>query len=435
MHQHFSMDRRALLAGAGALAFAPMACAPRGQPVEYSAVPAFLDEFIDSVRLAHGVVAVVRPGADVVYFARGNTALDSDVPVGADSIYRIYSMSKPVTGIAFMKLVEDGVLGLDQPIADVLPEFSEPVVWSNGDVSDVRPAASPILMCHLMTHTSGLSYAINGQQPSAALYTRYGLTAGSRDVAATVAEEDGLYPPARDLETFGRRLALLPLDFDPGTRWQYSVGLDLMGLVIQRAAGMPFVDYLKQTIFGPLGMNDTDFVVPSSKLDRLTSVYSPDPEGGPLIETDDRDDSPFHRDRDLPSGGGGLVSTAQDYARFTGMLLGEGELDGVRILSPETVATARSNLMDPGVDTAGTYAGAGNGFGAAVQVLGAASEAGEGAGTYGWDGAAGTTMWVDPVNQVSVIGLVQTFGGASIHNPLRVAAYQDLSAAGLTSQS
>lgn len=429
MTSPFSIDRRLMLAGMGAFAL-PFAGCSNPRSYEWTALNAFFDEMVDSRTLANCAVAIARKGQPAEFYNRGTLAFDTDEPVNRESIYRIYSMSKPVTGVAFMTLVDKGVLGLDQPVAEILPEFAEPMVMEGGDVNNVRPAASPILMRHLITHTSGLSYHINGQAPLAQAYNRYGLTAGAREVAATLAQEEALYPPARDLETFGRRLALLPLDFDPGTRWQYSVGLDLMGLVIQRAAGMPFNDYLRDTIFRPLGMIDTDFVVPQSKVDRLTSNYSPNPEGGPQIVTDDRNDSAFHRDRALPSGGGGLVSTTEDYIKFCQMLLNGGERGGVRILSADAALQARSNLMDPGVDTSRTYAGAGNGFGAAVQVLGEASAAGEGAGTFGWDGAAGTTMWVDPVNEVAVVGLVQTMGGPSIHNALRQAVYQDFAAQG-----
>lgn len=435
MTMEFAIDRRLMLAGMGALLMPLGACKTGGggSAIALTNTQALLDQMVDGKQLVHFEVGVAAQGRAAQFIGKGNLAADSTTAVGPDSIYRVYSMSKPITGAAFMRLVQDGVLSLDQPIADILPEFSNPKVMIDGDVTKTRPAAGPILMRHLITHTSGLSYAIS-RGPLAEAYNRYGLTPGSREVAGTLAQKDALYPPARDLETFGRRLALLPLDFDPGTKWQYSVGLDLMGLIIQRASGMPFIDYLKQTIFMPLGMNDTDFVVPGSKVDRLTSVYSPASDGSGLTEIDDHDDSPFHRDRDVPSGGGGLVSTAQDYIKFCQMLMNGGELDGVRVLNADTVAKGSSNLMDPGIDTSATFAGANNGFGAAVQVLGAASPAGEGKGTFGWDGAAGTTMWIDPVNKVCAVGMIQNMGGgANIHQPLREALYKDLGAAGLLS--
>jgi CubicO group peptidase (beta-lactamase class C family) len=411
-----------MLAGLGAMALPTSGLAA---PRDWPATQAFLADYVDGKRLACCVVSIQRQGRRPEYLSRGTIALDSATPAGPDSIFRIYSMTKPVTGVAFMTLVEKGVLSPDQPVADVLPEFRDVKVMVGDSLTNTRAPAKPMLMRHLVTHTAGLSYHINGQAALAKAYEAAGLTAGSREVAAILMRPTDRYPPVRDLETFGRRLATLPLDFDPGARWQYSVGLDLMGLVIQRAAGMPFEDYLRQTLFDPLKMHDTDFVVPRSKQHRLTSVYNG--RDNRLTVSDDRARSPYSRDRDLPSGGGGAVSTASDYLRFQAMLLNEGQLDGVRVMKPETVRMARSSLMDPGVFTSG-FGGEGNAFGAGVQVLSRASALGEGQGTYGWDGAAGTTMWIDPVNRIAVNGMVQIMGGANIHNALREAVYKDLRA-------
>lgn len=426
MSDTFTLDRRALLAGIGAFAAAPSLAHAR---TRYANVQAFLDKYVDGKQLADCVVAIAVGNRPVEFLSKGNIALDADAAAGPGSIYRVYSMSKPVTGATFMALVERGVLKLDQPIADILPEFANPKVMLNGNLETTRPANGPILMRHLVTHTSGLSYGI-GQGPLAAAYNSYGLGAGGRSVAATKARPTDVYPPARDLETFGRRLATLPLNADPGARFEYSVGLDLMGLVIQRASGMPFYDYMKQVILDPLGMVDTDFVVMGSKKDRLTSVYAG--RGGTLTANDDRKNSPFSRDRDLPSGGGGLTSTAQDYVKFCQMLMNGGTLGRAKVLKPETVLAFRTNHMGSAtIPAQGTSPGAGNGFGVAVQVLGQPSAAGEGAGTYGWDGAAGTTMWVDPVHKVSVVGMVQIQGGTNIHRPLREAVYKDFQALGV----
>jgi CubicO group peptidase (beta-lactamase class C family) len=418
-----NLDRRALLAGLAALT-APTAVLAKGGP-DFAAINAFMDKFVGAGLLANCVVAITRPGRETAYISRGTLALDSQTKAGPDSIYRVYSMSKPITGATFMTLVEKNQLTLDTPITAVLPEFKDQRVMIGGVLENTRPAKSPILMRHLVTHTSGLSYGID-QGPLADAYNAYGLGAGGRLVAAGLVKPTDKFPPARDLETFGRRLATMPLDFDPGTKWQYSVGLDLMGLIIQRVSGMGFYDYMRQVILDPLDMKDTDFVVPKSKQNRLTSVYTG--ASGKLVVNDDRNDSPFSRDRDLPSGGGGLTSTARDYARFTAMLANEGSFGKTRVLKAESVRTARTNQMDPGIDLKGTFAGAGNGFGVAMQVLGQANPTtGEPAGVYGWDGAAGTTMWVDPVSKASVVGMIQIRGGpTNIHQPLRVAAYQDM---------
>ena len=307
-----------------------------------------------------------------------------------------------------MILIEQGWLHLDQPVSDILPDFRDMRVIVGGDVTQTRPASGPILIRNLLTHTSGLSYNINGDSPLARLYRQQGIKPASRATAPGPGER----PPVRNLEDFGARLSKLPLDFDPGTRWQYSVAADLMGLVIQRVSRMSFWDFLRTRIFGPLGMPDTDFMVPPDKLDRLTTVYTRTPTG--LVDSDDRKSSPYARDRDLPSGGGGLVSTARDYARFNAMLLNEGELDGARILKPETVRIARSNLMPPGPVFG--LLGRPNGFGAFMQVVlpGGELPGAEPAGSYGWSGAAGTTMWIDPVNQVSVVLMVQFMPAGSL---------------------
>lgn len=422
MTMDLTMDRRALLAGFAAMT-APGAVLAKGAP-DFPAINAFLDQYVGGGMLANCVVAVTRPGMAPAYFSRGTLALDSQTKADPDSLYRVYSMTKPITGAAFMTLVEKGILRLDQPISDILPEFKDQRVMVDGKLENTRPVKAPILMRHLVTHTSGLNYGINGNAVLAQVYNSYGLGAGTRALGAVLAAPGDKYPPARDLETFGRRLATLPLDFDPGTKWQYSVGLDLMGLIIQRASGMPFYDYMKLVILDPLDMKDTDFVVIRSKQNRLTSVYSS--AGGKLTVNDDRNHSPFTIDRDLPSGGGGLVSSARDYARFSAMLAGEGALGKVRVLKPETVALSRSNLMEPGV-----FNPQGNGFGVAMQVLSKPNAVtGEPAGVFGWNGAAGTTMWVDPVSKVSVVGMIQIRGGpTSITQPLRVAAYKDLAPA------
>jgi CubicO group peptidase (beta-lactamase class C family) len=419
MIDRLRLDRRALLAS---MAAAPVPRAAWASPKDYPAVQAFLNDYVGAKKVANCVVGVKRDTRPVEFLSAGTIALDSAIPADADSLYRIYSMTKPITGIAFMKLVEHGVLKLEQPISDILPEFAEPRVMIDGSLENTRPAASPILMRHLVTHTSGLSYSLHNKTVLGQAYQAYGLTPAGREVAAGLARPTDKFPPARDLETFGRRLALLPLDFDPGTQWNYAVGLDLMGLIVQRASGMPFEDFLRTEIFAPLKMNDTDFVVPRTRTSRLTGYYAR--RDGQLVTLDDRRTSAYLRDRDLPSGGGGLVSTARDYMRFTTMLLNEGAVDGVRVLRPETVRIARSSMMDPGVFTR-SFGGVGNTFGAGMQILSKPSSAGEPAGTFAWDGAAGTQMWVDPVNRIAVCGMVQ-IQGASIRQALREAIYQDI---------
>jgi CubicO group peptidase (beta-lactamase class C family) len=406
------------LAGLGAFSAAGATAAPGDR---FPAVKALLQRYIAEKKLSGGVMAVLKRGGPVDMVSEGTLAFDTDAPMGPTSLFRVYSMTKPIIGVATMILIEQGKLSLDQPLADILPAFSHMNVLVDGDVSKTRPAARPILIRHLITHTSGLSYHIN-QGPLPALYRKNGLRPGDRNKEA----RPGELPPPKDLKEFGARLAALPLESDPGTKWQYSFGADLMGLVIQTVSGMPLYDFLRTRIFEPLGMPDTDFVVPVSKVARLTTVYSKTPTG--VVDSDDRKSSPFGRDRDLPSGGGGLVSTARDYMQFCGMLLNEGAFGGRRILKPETVRIARSNLMPPG--PVFDMLRKPNGFGALMQVIlpGGELPGGEPAGSYGWSGAAGTTMWIDPVNQIAAVLMVQFMpaGAYPIYLEARTAAYGDL---------
>ena len=417
--------RRRVLAGLGLLSAAGATGAWAADGPSYPAIQAMLDGYVTSKKLPGAVMSVQRRGGPVAYVSSGTLAFDTDAKMGPDSLFRVYSMTKPIIGVATMILIEQGKLKLDQPLSDILPAFAKMSVIVGGDVTKTRPAAGPITIRHLITHTSGLSYHIN-QSPMAAVYRANGLKPGDRSKDP----RPGELPPAKDLVEFGARLAKLPLESDPGTKWQYSFGADLMGLVIQTVSGMPLYDFLRTHIFEPLKMPDTDFMVPASKVARLTSVVSKTPTG--LIIGDDRKSSPFARDRDLPSGGGGLVSSTRDYARFCNMLLNEGTLDGHRILKPETVRIARSNLMPPG--PVFDLLRVPNGFGALMQVVlpGGALPGGEPPGSYGWSGAAGTTMWIDPVNQLTAVLMVQFMpaGAYPIYLDARVAAYKDLKAMG-----
>ncbi|MFI4973563.1 MAG: serine hydrolase domain-containing protein [Caulobacterales bacterium] len=421
-----SLDRRQLVGGAAAIAPLLLAGRAKAAASAYPALQAVLDSYVAAKKLPGAVAAVSRAGGPTDILAAGTLAFDSTAPMAADSLVRVYSMTKPIVGVATMMLVEQGKLRLDQPLADILPAFGDMQVIVGGDITKTRPAAGPILIRHLVTHTSGLSYNINGDTPLAKAYRHAGLRPGSRGPAAP-----GDADAPKDLEEFGARLAKLPLDFDPGTKWQYSVAADLMGLVIQHVSGMGFWDFLDSRIFQPLRMGDTDFEVPASRLPRLTSVVYKTANG--LVTSDDRNSSPFAQGRDLPSGGGGLVSTAQDYARFNTMLLNEGQLGGARILRPETVRLARSNLMPPGVFM--RLMGPPNGFGCFMQVVlpGGSFPGAEPPGSYGWSGAAGTTMWIDPVNSIAVALMVQFMppGAYPIYLESRQAAYKDLRAAGV----
>jgi CubicO group peptidase (beta-lactamase class C family) len=386
--------------------------------VSFSRTRAVIADYVAAGRVA-GVSMAIKHGRSPPEFVNvGRLAFDTTEVVDEDTIFRIYSMSKPVTGLAAMQAIEAGSLALDQPISDILPAFADMRVLAGDDLGLTRPATGPILVRHLLTHTAGLSYAINPEGALPPVYRELGLT----PMGGGGSPAPGAAPT---LEAFGERLSTLPLASDPGTRMDYSVGLDLLGLVLERVEGQPFADVLRERLFEPLGMVDTAFHVPPEKLGRLATNYRL--ANGGLEVDDDPTDSAYAGSPGLPSGGSGLVSTARDYMRLCAMLLNEGELDGVRVMAPETVRLACSNLAPPGVFTL-----LGDGFGAGQRVVLPESER-DGdlpAGSVSWGGAAGTTQWVDRANGLALVLMTQFMpqDAYPIWEEVRRAAYADLAA-------
>lgn len=401
------VSRRALLGGialggAGALLpRAAMAWKADGAAL-YPATYDFVKGFVDRRELAGTFAAIGKAQAAADFFGAGTQAMDSATPVGPDSLWRLYSMTKPVTGMAAMILIEEGKIRLDQPVADVLPAFAKMSVQNtpDGSITDVRPAKGPITMRQLLTHTAGLGYGIVQKGPLRDAYNEQGILGGQ----VSRLPIPGFPPatPAPNLAAFADRLAKLPLVYEPGTRWSYSVGLDLMGRVIEVVSGQPFDAFLKARIFDPLGMKSTGFQVAAADAGRLTTNYAPF--NKVLLPIDPAASSIYLDPPPIPYGGGGLVSSARDYDRFLAMLLGEGETGGVRILKPETARLAMSNLLADSVDRKGTFV-EGEGFGAGGRVSLASSPTGE--GVYGWGGAAGTIAFVDRKRGYRVGGYAQ----------------------------
>jgi CubicO group peptidase (beta-lactamase class C family) len=353
-------------------------------------VDAALGELIAAGELAGAVTLVARHGKVVHRSVQGLKDLASAEPLAHDTIFRIYSMTKPVTAAAMMILHDQGLWSPDDPIAKHLPEFAE-VKGPDG----AAPAHAPT-MRELMTHTAGLAYGFDAKDPTDAAY-----------IAAGVWQ-------AENLAEMSRRIASAPLAYQPGTRWRYSIAMDVQGAIIEKLSGRSLPDFMRTRMFQPLGMGDTDFYVPQSKLPRLAITYRRSKTRG-LVEVDQ---PLFGRDAGripkLASGGGGLYSTAHDYARFAQMLLNGGELGGARIVSQEGVALMTANhLTDElmaggfGVGHQPIRPGFGYGFNGAVFTDPPLAGSKVGRGTYQWDGAAGTWFWVDPENELVFVGLIQ----------------------------
>ena len=386
------------LAGAGAVgAFLPgMAWAQAAE--KYPTIKAEFESYVSSGKLPGVLATIGRASGLPDVIAVGTQGLGEKTPVNIDTLWRVYSMTKPITGMAAMILVGEGKMKLDQPISEFLPEFANMTVLTDPEKSmDAVPAKNQITVRHLLTHTAGLGYSIITKGPLLQAYLNNGITPGI--VSRFPIPGQPTSTPTPDLKTFSERLAKLPLVAEPGTKWSYSISLDLLGRVIEVASGMDFEAFLKTRIFEPLKMNSSYFQVPKSEMPRLVSNYAP--VNGVLFPIDPAATSIYLDKPAFAFGGAGMVCSARDYDRFLNMLANYGELDGVRIMSPKTAALAMSDLLPPAVSTDGTFA-AGAGFGAGGRVGKGANE-----GVFGWGGAAGTVAFVDPKRKLRAICMAQ----------------------------
>lgn len=374
----------------------------RGVSPSWAAVQTMLDATI-AKKYVPGVGAALARGTDQADFlVRGNLAFDNPLPITPDTLWRCYSMTKPITGMAIMMLIEDGKLTLDQNLADIIPAFANPRVLTDPAKSlDSRAARAPITIRTLLTHTAGLGYAIVTTGPLLDAYIKLGITPGS--VSRRPLPGQPISNTAPSLEEFAARLATLPLIADPGVKWSYSISIDLLGRVVEVVSGMPFDTFLQKRIFTPLGMTSTYFQVPASETKRLTTNHFALPTGP--FPIDPGNDSIFSDKPAFPFGGAGLVSSMRDYDRFLAMLMGEGALGRTRIMKRETAILGMSNLVHP--DTVMESFVKGQGFGAGGRVTIAPSARGEGIGTFGWGGAASTVAWVDRSKNIRASGWSQ----------------------------
>ena len=361
-------------------------------------------------------VAVGRGTGRPFYVNDGTIAVDSPRPVDQNTLFRIYSMTKPVTGMAVMLLIAEGRMKLDQPVADFIPAFANIRVLTNSTQGlETRPAKSVMTIRHLLTHTAGLGGGPASKGPLNAEYQRLGLTQNLRSRAERA---EGAVTSLKD---FADRLATAPLLSDPGSAWSYSVGLDLLGRIIELASGLSFETFLERRLFAPLGMTSTSFHVPAGEKARLATSYSG--RGTSLTPVDAGLTSIFLEKPAFPSGGGGLVSTAQDYDRFLKMLANGGRFDGKEILPANAVALGTSNLLPGGVNMA-AYVGIPGvtGFGAG----GCVADHGGFKGLFGWLGAAGTVGFVVPSQGVRVTGLINNLSVFDFALGLAKAVHADL---------
>jgi len=411
-------DRRQFILALAATALLPAVARAAGGG--YPTVQSLLDRYVAEKRVANLVVAISRRQGAPEFFSAGQLEIGAGPAAGPDTLYRIYSMTKPITGAAIMMLVEDGKLTLDTPLSAIFPAYAQMSVLTDPDNSlAARPATKPILIRHLVTHSAGLAYGSSAPAPLARLYEERGIESAS----ATL---DPQSRRPKTLTDFAEAAASVPLMFEPGSKWLYSIGLDVAGAVVEKVSGLPFDVFLQQRIFAPLGMGDTAFFVPDDKQGRFVTNYRYTLTGLEVLET--TQNSAFTRKPPMPAGGSGLVSSARDYARFMAMLLGEGQLDGRRIMKTQTARTMMSNLMEPGV--AATITSGPTGYGAGGRSVIDAVPGGEGVGTYGWSGAANSVAFVDRSNGVYIVLMTQVmrWPQSPIYDDFGKALYADLRA-------
>jgi CubicO group peptidase (beta-lactamase class C family) len=388
-----ALDRRALLqlgAAAGLGAFLPHLSHAATRPELMPQVRALVERWVGPGKFPGMVASLGAPGQVPEFVARGSQGFTDPDPMTPDTLFRIYSMTKPITGMAAMQLIAQGKMTLDQPVYDVLPQFRHMQVQNtyDGSITALHAAPRPITMRHLVTHTSGLGYAIVQSGPIAKLMQDKGLVPGQ--ITRFPITGFTRAKSVQGLKAFADNLAQVPLVYDPGTRWNYSMGLDLMGRIIEVLTGKAFDVYLKETIFGPAGMKDTFFQVPRADAKRLATNYGV--LQGIFVAIDEGDRSIYLDKPAAPFGGAGLVSSPRDYDRFLRMLAQFGQIDGKRVLSERAVRLGTSNLLPAGVPGPAIMGPVG-GFGAGGRVgLGAE------AGIYGWAGAAGTVGMVDIIH-------------------------------------
>jgi CubicO group peptidase (beta-lactamase class C family) len=380
--------------------------------------------YVDDGRLAGWSLLVSRDRRIVHLATCGQRDQEAELPVEVDTLWRIYSMTKPITSVAAMMLCEEGAFELKDPVSSLIPSFADLRVYKSGSALApvTEPALGPVRIWHLLTHTAGLTYGFHHVHPVDAMYRAAGYEWGA--------------PADVDLAGCCEAYASFPLLFQPGAEWNYSVASDVLGRVVEVASGQSLDEFFRSRIFEPLGMSDTAFSVSPSDHRRLAALYTPHRRTGRAVRLDAMGNAAL-RPPNVLSGGGGLVSTARDYHRFAQMLLGEGELDSERLLGSRTVRYMTRSHLPGGADleeigrplfAETTYDGIGFGLGFSVVEDPAKNKVLSTKGEFGWGGAASTAFWVDPVERITALFFTQLLPSSThpIRPQLKQLVYQSL---------
>ena len=382
-------------------------------PARLARIESHFRGYVDDGRLPGWSVAVARGGKLTYKASYGMADTEKSMPISDDTIYRIYSMTKPICAVAALMLWEEGRFELHDPVHRHIPSFRDQKVFRSGTLTAPRfdPVTDPMEMWHLFTHTAGMTYGFMYSHPVDQMYRNAGFEWG--------------VPRDASLADLCDLIASLPLLFQPGAEWNYSMSIDVLGRVVEILSGMSLGEFMRTRIFEPLGMHDTAFHCPADKADRLAALYVMNPADRKALRNDAGGAAALVAPK-ADMGGGGLVSTMGDYLRFAQMLRGNGELDGVRLLSPKTVEFMASNHLPHNADLTAygrplfaetTFDGVGFGLGVSVTLDPVAAKVPGSVGDYGWGGAASTTFTVDPVEDLVYVFMTQLMPSSA--HPLR----------------
>jgi CubicO group peptidase (beta-lactamase class C family) len=385
--------------------------------------PFLQKNYIDTGRLPCAQVVVARSGQVMYECSIGYMGIEDKKPLLENALFRIYSMTKPLTSVAFMMLVEEGRVALDEPVSRYIPEFANLEVYESGTLGSfkTRPVDRPMIILDLLRHTSGFTYGFQARTEVDAAYRALDIGGVNRNGS---------------LETMIAKLATLPLEFSPGTAWSYSVSTDVLGYLIGKISGQSFESFLQERLLAPLGMQDTHFQLPKSKIPRFAHCYAATPDGGMKL-ADAAASSAYLAPAEMVSGGGGLISTTADYFRFCKMMNQGGQLDGVQYLGRKTIELMQSNHLPGGKDlpemsismfAESVFNGIGFGLGFSVVIEPAKTMIPGSIGESAWGGMASTAFWLDPKEDLFVIFMTQLMPSSTypIRRQLRTLIYSAL---------